>query len=176
MSRNIRAIVRACKGILPFSLMARANGLIRRHRCLRAATWSAASKSGKRSGCPSYARASRGTVFRGESGRNRTGAMRRWATAANSTRLPKKFCSRRKKFEHGAARLPGSQGDTSMSGSKLSIKELAQLRGDERKETLIRGATEEGNLTFSTTTAPEDIQSLLMAFEMRFPFIRSEMV
>ena len=63
-----------------------------------------------------------------------------------------------------------------MSGIKLSIKELAQLRGDERKETLIRGATEEGKLTFYTSTAPEDIQSLLMAFEMRFPFIRSEMV
>ena len=63
-----------------------------------------------------------------------------------------------------------------MSGSKLTIKELAQLRGDERKETLIRGATEEGKLTFYTSTAPEDIQSLLMAFEMRFPFIRSEMV
>jgi iron(III) transport system substrate-binding protein len=94
----------------------------------------------------------------------------------NSTKSPKKFCSRRKKFEHGAARLPGSEGDTSMSGSKLSIKELAQLRGDERKETLIRGATEEGKLNFYTSTAPEDIQSLLMAFEMRFPFIRSEMV
>ena len=63
-----------------------------------------------------------------------------------------------------------------MSGKKLSIKELAQLRGEERKETLIRGATEEGKLTFYTSTAPEDIQSLLMAFEMRFPFIRSEMV
>ena len=63
-----------------------------------------------------------------------------------------------------------------MSGSKLTIKELAQLRGEERKETLIRGATEEGKLSFYTSTAPEDIQSLLMAFEMRYPFIRSEMV
>jgi iron(III) transport system substrate-binding protein len=63
-----------------------------------------------------------------------------------------------------------------MSGSKLNIKELAQLRGEERRKTLIEGATEEGKLTFYTSTAPEDIQSLLMAFEMRFPFIRSEMV
>jgi iron(III) transport system substrate-binding protein len=63
-----------------------------------------------------------------------------------------------------------------MSGSKLDIKELAQLRGDERREALIRGATEEGKLTFYTSTAPEDIQSLLMAFEMRYPFIQSEMV
>jgi iron(III) transport system substrate-binding protein len=63
-----------------------------------------------------------------------------------------------------------------MSGSKLNIKELAQLRGEERRKRLIQGATEEGKLTFYTSTAPEDIQSLLMAFEMRFPFIRSEMV
>jgi iron(III) transport system substrate-binding protein len=69
-----------------------------------------------------------------------------------------------------------TDGDISMSGSSLTIKELAQLRGDERRETLIRGATEEGKLSFYTSTAPEDIQSLLMAFEMRFPFIRSEMV
>ena len=62
-----------------------------------------------------------------------------------------------------------------MSGSK-SIKELAQLRGEERRKKLIDGATEEGKLTFYTSTAPEDIQSLLMAFEMRYPFIRSEMV
>ena len=63
-----------------------------------------------------------------------------------------------------------------MSANKLNIKELAQLRGDERKETLIRGATEEGKLSFYTSTAPEDIQSLLMAFEMRYPFISTEMV
>lgn len=63
-----------------------------------------------------------------------------------------------------------------MSGNKLNIKELAQLRGNERKDRLIRGATEEGKLSFYTSTAPEDIQSLLMAFEMRYPFIRSEMV
>jgi iron(III) transport system substrate-binding protein len=63
-----------------------------------------------------------------------------------------------------------------MSGNKLTINELAQLRGAERRDILIRGATEEGKLTFYTSTAPEDIQSLLMAFEMRFPFIRSEMV
>ncbi len=66
-----------------------------------------------------------------------------------------------------------------MSGSKLTIKELAQLRGQERRDILVRGATEEckeEKLSFYTSTAPEDIQSLLMAFEMRFPFIRSEMV
>jgi iron(III) transport system substrate-binding protein len=63
-----------------------------------------------------------------------------------------------------------------MSGNRLTIQELAQLSGDERKETLVRGAQEEGALTFYTSTAPEDIQSLLMAFEMRFPFIRTEMV
>src|SRR3972149_2592935 len=63
-----------------------------------------------------------------------------------------------------------------MSASKLNVKELAQLAGDERRERLIRGATEEGNLSFYTSTAPEDIQSLLMAFEMRYPFIRAEMV
>jgi iron(III) transport system substrate-binding protein len=63
-----------------------------------------------------------------------------------------------------------------MSAGKLNVKELAQLRGEERKKTLIEGATEEGKLTFYTSTAPEDIQSLLMAFEMRYPFIRSEMV
>jgi hypothetical protein len=56
------------------------------------------------------------------------------------------------------------------------VKELAQLAGDERREILIRGATEEGKLSFYTSTAPEDIQSLLMAFEMRYPFIRAEMV
>jgi iron(III) transport system substrate-binding protein len=63
-----------------------------------------------------------------------------------------------------------------MSASKLTVKELAQLAGAERRETLIRGATEEGKLSFYTSTAPEDIQSLLMAFEMRYPFIRTEMV
>src|SRR3989304_10168991 len=63
-----------------------------------------------------------------------------------------------------------------MSASKLNVKELAQLGGAERRETLIRGATEEGKLSFYTSTAPEDIQSLLMAFEMRYPFIRSDMV
>ncbi len=63
-----------------------------------------------------------------------------------------------------------------MSGSKLNVKELSELRGDERRETLIRGATEEGKLSFYTSTAPEDIQSLLMAFEMRYPFISTEMV
>ena len=54
-----------------------------------------------------------------------------------------------------------------MSASKLTVKELAQLAGDQRRDILIRGATEEGKLSFYTSTAPEDIQSLLMAFEMR---------
>jgi iron(III) transport system substrate-binding protein len=63
-----------------------------------------------------------------------------------------------------------------MSGPKLTIQELAQLSGAERKETLVRGAKEEGALAFYTSTAPEDVQSLLMAFEMRFPFIRTEVV
>src|SRR3970040_2316291 len=68
------------------------------------------------------------------------------------------------------------EGEVSMSGNKLTVKELAQLAGDERREILIRGATEEGKLSFYTSTAPEDIQAWLMAFEMRYPFIRTEMV
>lgn len=56
------------------------------------------------------------------------------------------------------------------------MKELAQLRGEERKETLIRGAMEEGTLSFYTSTAPEDVQSLLLTFGMRYPFIQPEMV
>ena len=63
-----------------------------------------------------------------------------------------------------------------MTAKKLTLAELAQLAGDERKETLMRGAMEEGMLAFYTSTAPEDIQSLLLAFGMRFPFIRTEMV
>ena len=63
-----------------------------------------------------------------------------------------------------------------MSQKKHSVKELAQLRGEERKEALTRGAMEEGTLSFYTSTAPEDIQSLLMAFGMRYPFIQPEMV
>ena len=63
-----------------------------------------------------------------------------------------------------------------MSEKILTVGELALLSGKERKEILLEGATEEGKLSFYTSTAPEDIQSLLMAFEMRFPFIRTEMV
>jgi iron(III) transport system substrate-binding protein len=76
----------------------------------------------------------------------------------------------------GSGQAKRATKETSMSASKLTIQELAQLRGDERKQTLLRGAQREGALTFYTSTAPEDIQSLLMAFEMRFPFIRTEMV
>lgn len=63
-----------------------------------------------------------------------------------------------------------------MNGKKLTVRELAQLTGEQRKETLIRGAKEEGKLAFYTSTAPEDIQSLLLAFDMRYPFIKAEMV
>ncbi len=56
------------------------------------------------------------------------------------------------------------------------MKKLAQLRGEERKEILIRGAMEEGTLSFYTSTAPEDVQSLLLAFGMRYPFIQPEIV
>ncbi len=63
-----------------------------------------------------------------------------------------------------------------MNTGKLSVRELGQLTGDERQETLIRGAKEEGKVSFYTSTAPEDIQSLLLAFNMRYPFIQPEMV
>lgn len=63
-----------------------------------------------------------------------------------------------------------------MTRKKLSVRELAQLGGEERKEMLISGAKEEGKVTFYTSTAPEDIQSLLLAFDMRYPFIKAEMV
>lgn len=59
---------------------------------------------------------------------------------------------------------------------KPSVAEAAQLTGEERRDRLIRGAEEEGKVTFYTSTAPEDIQSLLLAFGMRYPFIRTEMV
>lgn len=63
-----------------------------------------------------------------------------------------------------------------MNGTKLSVRELAQLTGQERNDILLRGAKEEGKVTFYTSTAPEDVQSLLLAFEMRYPFIKGEMV
>ncbi len=63
-----------------------------------------------------------------------------------------------------------------MMSSKTLTTEAAQLIGDERKEKLIRGAQKEGKVTFYTSTAPEDIQSLLLAFGMRYPFIQTEMV
>jgi len=63
-----------------------------------------------------------------------------------------------------------------MNTPKLSVKELAQLTGKERSELLVQGAKEEGSVTIYTSTAPEDIQSLLLAFEMRYPFIKGEMV
>ncbi|MBI4528441.1 MAG: extracellular solute-binding protein [Deltaproteobacteria bacterium] len=56
------------------------------------------------------------------------------------------------------------------------VAELAGLSGEERRERLLRGAEAEGKLSFYTSTAPEDIQSLLMAFGMRYPFIQPEMV
>jgi iron(III) transport system substrate-binding protein len=63
-----------------------------------------------------------------------------------------------------------------MNAAKLSVKELAQLTGNERSNLLVQGAKEEGKVSLYTSTAPEDIQSLLLAFEMRHPFIKSEMV
>lgn len=63
-----------------------------------------------------------------------------------------------------------------MSGKKLSVKELGQLTGKERNDVLLQGAKEEGQVTCYTSTAPEDFQSLLLAFEMRYPFIKGEMV
>jgi iron(III) transport system substrate-binding protein len=54
--------------------------------------------------------------------------------------------------------------------------EVSQWSGERRRERLIRGAKAEGTVTFYTSTAPEDIQSLLLAFGMRYPFIRTEMV
>jgi iron(III) transport system substrate-binding protein len=57
-----------------------------------------------------------------------------------------------------------------------SVEELTRLTGKKRTERLIRGAKAEGAVTFYTSTAPEDIQSLLLAFSMRYPFIRPEMV
>ncbi|MBI2989521.1 MAG: ABC transporter substrate-binding protein [Deltaproteobacteria bacterium] len=63
-----------------------------------------------------------------------------------------------------------------MRRKRPTQRELARLTGKRRRETLIQGAKEEGKLTFYTSTAPEDIQSLLLAFDMRYPFIRAEMV
>ncbi len=63
-----------------------------------------------------------------------------------------------------------------MSGKIFSVKELGQLTGKERNDALIQGAKEEGKVVFYTSTAPEDVQSLLLAFEMRYPFIKGEMV
>ncbi len=63
-----------------------------------------------------------------------------------------------------------------MKKNEMTIAELAKLEGKERKERLLRRAEAEGKVTFYTSTAPEDIQSLLMAFGMRYPFIKPEMV
>ena len=63
-----------------------------------------------------------------------------------------------------------------MNATKLSINELAQLKGKERNDILVQGAKEEGEVNIYTSTAPEDIQSLLLAFEMRYPFIKGDMV
>jgi iron(III) transport system substrate-binding protein len=63
-----------------------------------------------------------------------------------------------------------------MNGANLSVKELARLTGEKRSDLLVQGAKKEGKVTFYTSTAPEDIQSLLLAFEMRYPFIKGEMV
>ena len=63
-----------------------------------------------------------------------------------------------------------------MKRKKIAVAELAQLTGKERKERLVQGAEDEGKVTFYTSTAPEDVQSLLLAFGMRYPFIQSEMV
>jgi len=63
-----------------------------------------------------------------------------------------------------------------MGRKRASAGELAQMTGKKRRETLIRGAREEGKVAFYTSTAPEDIQSLLLAFNMRYPFIHPEMV
>ncbi|OGQ52308.1 MAG: hypothetical protein A2W66_12385 [Deltaproteobacteria bacterium RIFCSPLOWO2_02_56_12] len=63
-----------------------------------------------------------------------------------------------------------------MKRKKSTVAELAQLTGKKRRENLIRGAREEGKIIFYTSTAPEDIQSLLLAFGMHYPFIQTEMV
>ncbi len=60
--------------------------------------------------------------------------------------------------------------------TKTPVAELANLAGKKRYEQLIKGAEAEGRVIFYTSTAPEDIQSLLLAFGMRYPFIRPEMV
>lgn len=63
-----------------------------------------------------------------------------------------------------------------MKRKKITIAELARLAGKERRKTLMQGAEDEGKVTFYTSTAPEDVQSLLLAFSMRYPFIQPEMV
>jgi iron(III) transport system substrate-binding protein len=62
-----------------------------------------------------------------------------------------------------------------MDNRRLAAEEAAQLVGAKRRERLIQGAQAEGRVTFYTSTAPEDVQSLLLAFNMRYPFIEPEM-